>query len=185
MGRQIQFHTLPQDLDEFLKHVQQKDPVVLTEFNSHVRDVGHHRPDTSKSEMLCLWNLTLLPSLERKFIPESNRGSYYRVDYGAPILELSPSMQTTWLGTPALLQGRVYGQFQDANPGHRKWFDSISGWIRRRYTSNPLRRLGGYLGPYALEWFERGGILLPTFIPPGTPAWRAFIESQHRAAGTA
>jgi hypothetical protein len=179
MGRQIQFYMLPEDTEQFMKHVQASAPVVVTEFNSEIPDVRRHQMDAAKKEMLCLWNQALLPHMERKFVPESERGSYYRVEYGAPILELSTSLETRWNGMPALLQGRVYGAFETNDPRHRKWFNSIVRWIRRNYTSNPIRLLGGYLGPRALEWFNGGGVLLPMFMPPDTPEWRAVIETEH------
>ena len=56
---------------------------------------------------------------------------------------------------------------------------TIIGWIRKNFVKNPLKLLGGYIGPNAFKWFQEGGILLPMFEPPLTAEWQAFVESQH------
>jgi hypothetical protein len=89
----------------------------------------------------CLWNQALLPSLERKYIPESDHGPYYRVDSALPVIEFSYPLpvQELWNGKPALTQGRVWAGFEHENkdfddPG--KYRDAITVFC----TSVPTTR---------------------------------------------
>jgi len=58
-------------------------------------------------------------------------------------------------------------------------FRTAKLWINRNFESSPLKMLGGYVGPAAMRWYREGGILLPMFNPPATPAWEEFIANQH------
>lgn len=178
MGRQIHFHMLPEDRDTFLDFVQEQDPVTVG-----LRDADSSRVqplsnlDIRDSKTLCLWNRRLVPLLERKRIPDPG---YYRVDeFSMPILEFTPSLTTTWEGKPALVQGRLYGIFEGKPAEFEKWYDSLMRWIRKNYQKNP-RGTGGYVGPAAFDFYNKGGYLLPQFRPPRTEAWLAEIGKQHR-----
>ena len=177
MGRQVLFHMLPEDFSQFLKFVQERDPVIISVFDSDSPAITTNVPNNK--ETLCLWNQALLPNLTRKFIPESKRGPYYRIDNALPVLELSPSLQTVWNGYPGLLQGRIYESCTTGVAGFMKWFLAITGWIRRHCEKNPVKLLKGYVAPHALKWYQQGGVLLPMFMPPDTLAWRAVVEAQH------
>lgn len=39
--------------------------------------------------------------------------------------------------------------------------------------------MSGYVGPAAYQWYERGGLLLPTYQPPLNEEWRDRINEQH------
>jgi hypothetical protein len=111
MGRQIIFHMLQEDRAAFLKFVQQRDSVVFSDFTADSEDVlpvDLDKRETKGEDWLFLWNLALLPSLKRKYVPASNFGPYYRIDYELPILELSIPVQGAWDEKPALRQGRLY-----------------------------------------------------------------------------
>jgi hypothetical protein len=179
MSRQILFHMLPQDLKDLLDFVHERDPVVVTAYDADSSTIRSQEPDPNKKENLCLWNQSLVPTLTRMFIPESTVGPYYRVDDRLPLLELSTSLQTSWQGYPALLQGRIYGRFENQSTGLEHWFRAISAWIRKHYVRSPVNILRGYLAPFAREWYEKGGYLLPMFLPPDTIEWRSVIEIQH------
>jgi hypothetical protein len=171
---------LPEDREVFLHFVRSRDPVVIVEL---ISDGPGLKPveafDTEHSQSVCLWNQSLLPSLTRKYIARADRGPYYRVDESKlPVLEFTTSFRATWDGKPALGQGRVYGTFEGKPPEFEKWYETIARWLRKNFHRNPTK-MGGYVGPAAYAWFEKGGYLLPTFSPPKTAAWLAEIKKQH------
>ena len=63
--------------------------------------------------------------------------------------------------------------------GHKfaKWYEQIVRYIRKAFVRNPAS-LSGYVGSEAHKWFLKGGLLLPTFIPPVTDAWRRFFDEE-------
>lgn len=153
MGRQILFHMLPRDCEEFLAVLQQRDPLVITSWNSDLSEIE----DLSQSacsfrETLCLWNQPLLPHLERALIERPNGKSYFRIDSSLPVLEMSTSHECEWDGKPALIQGRIWGSFEDKTAGLQGWYDAIVRWIRRNYDRSPGKGLRGYVSPAALQW---------------------------------
>lgn len=179
MGRQILFHMLPEDCNGFLRALRGRDPVAVVDKDSASPEVVE-LPDPCKGGVFAvLWNRSLLPSLEREFIAKSDRGPYYRVSDSLPVLEFSLPSQADWDGKPALTQGRIYASFEVPNEGLRRWYEWAARWIRRNFAKESAGLSGGYVGPAALEWHERGGILLPFIRPPVTPAWQAFVSKQH------
>jgi hypothetical protein len=179
MGRQILFHMLPEDCKEFFNLLRERDPVIAVERDSVSPDIIEVTDPCRGGQTVVLWNQTLLPSLEREYIPQSNRGPYYRVSSSLPVLELFLPVVAEWDRKPALTQGRVYGSFDATNEGLRRWYESIAHWIRRNFTKNPVGLSTGYVGPAARKWYEGGGVLLPMLRPPVTPEWRSFVDAQH------
>jgi hypothetical protein len=185
MGRQIHFYMLPEDRSAFIHYVQGRDPVVATLRES---DSSEIQPlvdlSVGDKKTLCLWNRKLLPRLERKWIPDPG---YYRVDgLHTPTLELSSSFEATWEGKPALGQGRLFGDFDPylgKPPDFEKWYDHLTRWIRKNYRKSPTSS-GGYVGPAAYVFYNKGGYLLPQFLPPKTDAWLAEIGKQHSRSKT-
>ncbi len=180
MGRQIAFHMLPQDCEEFLDFVHNRDPVFVVARDSDSPKIVQIARPCFFGETLCLWNQALLPRLKREYIAESTQGPYYRVDDSLPVLELIPSRQTDWRGRPALTQGRVWGSFDQPSEPLRKWFEAIVRWMRKNYVRAPAD-LFGYVAPAAFQWFLKGGVLLPIFEPPVTRDWLDFVKAQRKA----
>jgi hypothetical protein len=178
MGRQICFYMLREDCEQFLRFVQSRDPVLVVQRDSDSSRVGPVDDPCSLGQDLCLWNQRLLPSLERKYIPQSVKGPYYRVDGSLPTLEFFLPRPADWDGRPALTQGRVYATFDQPTEGLRIWYEGIARWIRKNFTRNPIARVGGYAGPAALQWHRDGGLLLPFVRPLVTPQWRAILFPQ-------
>jgi len=183
MGRQIQFHMMPEDQDAFLRFIQESDPVVLIERDhptdrdvQPVKDIANNRLG-----ICCLWNRRFLPALEREYVPHAR---YYKYVVGTsrlPLLELSPSIRSEWEGKPALIQGRLYGEFEPhlrRPPTFENWYEKLVRWIRKNFKKNPAG-WGGYVGPAAYQFHLEGGYLLPNFLPPRTDAWLAEIGKQH------
>jgi hypothetical protein len=73
-----------------------------------------------------------------------------------------------------LLRGRLWAEISgwrmsaptervEKSAAFRKWFNSLTGWIKRHYT----RTAGGdYLGPGAAEFYRRGGVLVQADFAP-------------------
>jgi hypothetical protein len=179
MGRQIQFHMLPEDCAHFLRYVQERDPVIVIPFTSKSRQL-QEALSPCKGGWFCLWNQAISHSIEYQHVPQSKVGPHYRIDDSGPVLEFSPSSLETWNGRSALRQSRIYtGHTADKGSNFVRWFNALSGWIRRNYLSSPDKFIGGYVGPAALEWFKQGGLLLPMIYPPITPEWLAVFETQN------
>lgn len=179
MGKQVQFHMLPEDMQEFLGFIQKQDDIVITCRDLDSPEIFPIIDPIKESETMVLWNKRLLPFLERKLVQRPGGDDYQRVDCSLSTIELTPSRITKWKDTPALLQGRIYIFFDKPVPGYDAWYQSIARWIRRNYRKNPLKLLKGYIGPEAFDWYRDGGIMLPMFEPPYTLEWLSFIENQH------
>jgi hypothetical protein len=173
---------LPEDRAAFIDFVQHRDSVVITEFTSASPDVQPVDPSQipAKKDLLCLWNLALLSSLKRKHVPVSDVGPYYRIDSSLPILEFSVPNHTAWDGQPALTQGRLYAYAYQDHAALRTWYEALVRWLRKSFAKNPITWMSGYVGPAAYRWYENGGLLMPTYLPPVNPEWRARIDEQHR-----
>jgi hypothetical protein len=185
MGRQIHFHMLPEDRNTFLRFARECGPVAIILRDADSSEVQPLADlDIGDGKTLCLWNRKLLPHLERKWIPDPG---YYRVEgLQTPTLEFTSSFVATWEGKPALGQGRLFGDFDpllEKPPDFEKWYETLVRWIRQNYRKNPAST-GGYVGPAAFEFYNRGGYLLPNFLPPRTKEWLAEIGKQHSRSKT-
>jgi len=176
---------LPRDCEAFFKYLHQRTNVVVAPRDA---DVSKIEPvsgfDVADGKTLCLWNLGLLPSLERAWIPDPG---YYRVDIlRQPVLEFTQCLLTTWEEKPALVQGRLFGDFDEylGKPlEFEKWFDALARWMRKNLEKNPTAT-GGYVGPAAYGLYKSGGFLLPQFLPPRSKVWLTEIGKQHRSVNT-
>jgi hypothetical protein len=177
MGRQIQFHMLADDMRKFFAFVQERDPVIVTLKSSCSPEIQSVADPSSETQTIILWNRTILSSLERKHIVYPGR-EYYGIDLSLPILEFSPSESSDWNGRPGLLQGRLYGLFEQPSPEYEKWYNALARWIRKNCANARIPLLDGYIGPSAYEWFKTGGLLLPMFLPPITNQWLSWVEAQ-------
>jgi hypothetical protein len=181
MGRQTQFHILEYDCAELISFIKAHDPIVVISYDSESPEVREVEKPCEQARHYCLWNQALLQSLEYRYILESNRGSYYRVDSRLPIIEFTPSVPVEWSGRDGLLQGRLYGSFEcgeDYKKRFASWYNALGRWIRKNWVKNPVPLLNGYVGPAALDAYRRGLILLPMFKPPLTPQWRSWSVAQ-------
>jgi hypothetical protein len=176
---------LPEDVEALLTHIKSRHSVIVAR-----RDAANSATVESLASLprngnkaLILWNQELLPVLRRKLISGATLGDYYRVDETAqPVLEFETSILGQWRDTPSLTQGRIYGDFDNKSKDFSRWFDQITRHIRGAFVKNPVR-LSGYIGPAAYKWFRQGGLLLPTFLPPDTPAWRKFFDNEDSIRG--
>jgi|SRR5215472_1405717 len=187
MGKQTQFHMLAEDCKQFLGFVQKRDPVVVVDWTSEFPGLEEVREPWARGGWYCLWNQALLPSLERTFIPTSDRGPYYRINSRLPVIEFSYANphQDLWNARQALTQGRVWAGFELQNKGFERWYNAVVRWISKNFIRNPVP-LDGYVGPAAYEWFKNGGVLLPMLRPPITSQWLSWVDAQdHMRASVA
>ena len=181
MGKQILFHMFPEDCKSLLEFARGRDRIVPVLRSTSVEEIQPVSNACEATEALSLWNRSLISHLTRKYIPDAENGPYFRVDSSLPVLELINSRRVDWNGTPALLQGRIWGAFERPSQAYLSWFDSIARWIRRSFARE--ESLKGYVSPSVNRWQIEGGILLPMFSPPDTPEWRKFIQEQRAGVG--
>jgi hypothetical protein len=178
MGRQVEFHALPEDLAGFLDFVQHRDDVVLTPRDSNSSLVQPLADPIAERGLITIWNRRIINRLERKLVQRTGGRDYYTVASVEPTIECSPCQRVEWLGRQALVQGRIYGSFDDRAPEYERWYEALARWIRSRFSRLPGAFEGTWVAPGTIQWFLEGGILLPTFEPPDTPAWRRFLAEQ-------
>ena len=180
VGRQVQLSMLPDDRDALLAEIRSHADVELVMRDGDSSDVQPLASIPGRAVgTLILWNKLFTPTLERKLV-NTAVPPYHRIDESAlPVLEFSDCILTEWHGSPALTQGRIYGQFNGKATAFEKWFESTVRYIRRCWQKNPVPELKGYVGPAASKWFDAGGLLLPMFVPPVTADWLRVINRQH------
>jgi len=181
MGRQTRFHMLPDDCRRFVQFLQERDPVIVTNW---------HSPTTPEPEecvrpwetggMYCLWNQAILPELRREAT-----GAYFNISFSAAVIELSykSPVVEAWNGQPALLQGRIWTGCGVENKAFQNWYNAAVRWILKNFVRDQALGLDrDSVGPAAYEWFRNGGLLLPYFRPPLTDAWLGWtsVQNQHR-----
>jgi hypothetical protein len=180
MGRQITFHMLQDDKEEFFRFLASRHDVFATAWTSDSRAIVQCGSPAHEKSTLALWELCSETQRERKKIVRDDGSVVYEFDRQDSVLEFSPSGLVTHQGSPALLQGRLYSFLSDMGVETAGLFRSGSQWIRRSFEACPYKLLGGYVGPAAMRWHRDGGVILPMFNPPATQAWEEFIKSQHR-----
>ncbi len=171
---------LASDCEQFLRFVQERDPVVPIPWDSNSLEIKEIPHPCTDSGTYCLWNQAVLPFLERKQVVRAGQEPYYRVDSALPVIEFSSpgTSPDFWNNKPALLQGRIWGGFETANIEFEGWYEALVRWVRRHFLKNPIPLLGGFIGPAAFEWFRGGGLLLPMLRPPVTSEWLAWATAQ-------
>lgn len=180
MGRQTQLHVLAKDVNDLLVAMHDKEPleVALRSGKAAAPERLGFVPENLSGEILVLWSERFAPNLQGCYVPA--HPPYYCVDEQTEsVFELSLSGKTTWQSRPALTQGRIYAVFQNKQPQFEKSYDQVIRYIRQHWRKNPTAWMGGYLGPAASEWFDRGGVLLPNYIPPLRSDWIERLAEQH------
>jgi hypothetical protein len=154
-----------EDEEEFLEHVRSLGNLLILPATSPSSDFTPllGLPDPSQDEStrrFWLQNASTGLPLVTEHVPEKD---YYVVDgFQSPVIEFWRSWTATQIMMPGAMQADM--NYVDSNKGDlskkpaefRKWFESIDGWIRKKY-----RRLGVYVfaGPGAQKFKEQGGIL--------------------------
>jgi hypothetical protein len=181
MGRQITFHMLQEDKEEFFRFLTPRHDVFATAWTSDSREVIRYGAPAHEKGALALWELRSETQRERKRILRDDDSVVYEFDRQNSVLEFSPSDLVTHEGSPALLQGRLYSFLNEMSVETAGLFKTARQWIKRSFEPCPFTLLGGYIGPAAMRWHRDGGVILPMFNPPATQAWEDFIKSQHQA----
>ena len=76
MGKQVQFHMLPEDMQEFLGFIQKQDDIVITCRDLDSPEIFPIIDPIKESETMVLWNKRLLPFLERKLVQRPGGDDY-------------------------------------------------------------------------------------------------------------
>jgi hypothetical protein len=95
MGRQILFHMLPEDCEDFLEFVQRRNRVLLTPFLADFPEIQtlRNRAD-AYGQWLCLWNQELLSTLLRRRVHDLSPS--HRVEDSLPLLQLETYAPVEW-----------------------------------------------------------------------------------------
>jgi hypothetical protein len=181
MGRQIQIHAFPSDINGLIARVDSSGSTEMAMWMGAAAtpEPIAFLPDHLTGKTIALWTNTFAPNLQRGYVADA-QPPYHVMDVNTEhVLELSLSGLTSWNGKDALTQGRIYAIFDGKQPEFERWYDKFIRHIRRSWTKNPVGWMGGYVGPAAMTWFERGGILLPNYVPPLRSDWIQRLSEQH------
>jgi hypothetical protein len=154
-----------EDEEEFLEYVRSLGNLLILPATSTSSDFTplYGLPEPSQDEStrkFWLQNIAVGLPLVTEQVPEKD---YYVVDgFQSPVIELWRSWTVSQTMMPGGMQvdmNYIDSELQDLakKPAEfRKWFESIDGWLRKKY-----RRLGIYVfaGPGAQKFREQGGIL--------------------------
>lgn len=179
MGRQITFHMLQRDEEEFFRFLASQHDVFATAWTSDSSEVLRSESPAQEKDSLAVWEPHPETFRARKRIVRDDGSVVYEFDRQISVLEFSPSGLIDHEGVPALLQGRLYSFLSEMDAETVGLFRTANKWIRRSFQPCPYELLGGYIGPEAMRWHRDGGVILPMFNPPATQAWEEFIKNQH------
>lgn len=166
---------------QFVRFLQQRDPVIVIQRDSHSKDIEDVRDPWKLPSHYCLWNQALVPMMQRRFV--AREPSPYHTAAELPVIEFwySPLIED-WNGRSALTQCRIWASFENLCEGFESWYNAVIRWIRTRFVKDSVM-LHGYIGTAAYEWFKAGGLLLPHLRPPVTKEWLSWVDAQdqHRS----
>jgi len=159
------FYMSKEDEDEFLEYVSSLGNLLILPATSPSSDFTpmYGLPEPSQDEStkrFWLQNTAVGLPLVTEQVPEKD---YYVVDgFQSPVIEFWRSWTVSQIMMPGGIQADVNYIDNDKQDlakkpvEFRKWFESVDGWIRKKY-----RRLGIYVfaGPGAQKFREQGGIL--------------------------
>ena len=165
MPKLLVFYMSKEDEDEFLEYVRSLGNLLILPATSPSSDFTpmYGLPEPSQDEStrrFWLQNTGVGLPLVAEQVPEKD---YCVVDgFQSPVIEFWRSWTMSQIMLPGGMQADMNyidseRQDLDLKPAEfRKWFDSVDGWIRKKY-----RRLGIYVfaGPGAQKFREQGGIL--------------------------
>src|SRR5450755_3272973 len=109
MGHQVTFHMLQEDKEEFFRFLASQHNVFVTLWTSDNCEVKRIGSPAHEKGDLALWESRSEAQPERKKIERDGGLVVYEFDRQNSVLEFSPSALVTHEGSPALLQGRLYG----------------------------------------------------------------------------
>ncbi len=184
MSRQIQLHILPQDLNDLLLAFASEPLFVAMKHGATAApEPLAFASDNLAGKGLVIWNKRFSPVLQRDYVAQADPPYYLINEQSESVLDVSMSGFTSWRRRSALMQGRIYGVFENKDPEFAKWYERIARFIRRHWHKNPASWMSGYIGPAANQWFESGGLLLPNYVPPVRNDWIERLGQQHPGWG--
>jgi hypothetical protein len=181
MGRQTRFHMLPEDCRRFVQFLRERDPIIVTKwYSTKSAEIEEVACPWENGGMYCLWNRAILQKLKRH-----QTGKHFNVEFAAPVIEFSyDAALGPWNGQPALCQGRIWASFETESKSFESWYNAVVRWIRKNFIRDQaVGHRQDSFGPVAYDWYRSGGLLLPSFRPPVTADWLAWVsvQNQHRS----
>ncbi len=180
MGKQVRFYMMPEDELAFLQFVCQDQNVSLLASSSPtpelqvIKNLLSSPQQRSELVTILLWNkafpigdndvqeihLTEYKEEIGAFV-ETGKVIYSINTSSAYVIEFSPS----FVRGDELVKGRIWADMYRLErdtlvykgKDFESWYDRIARWLRRNFKS--IRGVDGYLGPQALEWYQKGGKL--------------------------
>lgn len=174
MGMQVNFYMSPEDEAEFLEYLRTQDGVrILKDWTDspHPRELGRlPEPGTHSWFQVWLHNREISPAPALLFVEKQDR--YCMDAFAEEVIEFNRSIMRDGY----LTRGRLWAEFAgwDRSDPHvtikkseafRRWFNRLSGWIKRRATRNVL---GDYVMPGASEFAAGGGKLVQAAFADGS-----------------
>jgi hypothetical protein len=172
VGKQVNFFMYGTDEDAFLAAARQRGELYILRYTSpnETFEVLTDLPpsDEPGSFQVWLWDRSVCKPPVVSWVEQQR---YYTIDrFASEVIEFNRSYEREG----RLVRGRIWAEFatwQTSSPqvvtekslAFRKWFDSLAGWIKRRYTRTPD---GWYMGPKAREFQQRGGHFLELDFAP-------------------
>jgi len=163
MGRQVNFFMLNEDIIEFEKAIRKKEEVIILGepmYEPKLRIIESLSIKDINDEWFWVY-LTRRNDLYAISIKKINKQQYWLIDpLHSPVVEFGKSS----FNGKVLRRSRIYydpyyydeeGNVIEKPKDFIKWADSLLRWIRRHYKKDPV--WGFYIGPAALEWYQRTG----------------------------
>jgi hypothetical protein len=170
---------LDEDRRAFFRFLRSQIDVFASTWTSHDEEIITMKTPELSSETLALWTGNSGFAPNRKSVKGEDQSTAFVFEWDSEAIEYEPSRIVLRGGVAALLQGRLYNMPAKSMGPQPLLLKLAKGWLRRSCESCPFKEFRGYIGPFALKWFQAGGLLLPMFNPPFTPAWEGLLSRQH------
>ena len=174
MGTQINFYMSPDDEAEFLAYLRSQEGVqILKDWTSTatpIRLKDLPEPGTHAWFQVWLWNDRISPPPALRLVEKQ---ACYCIDAGSQeVIEFDRSVKDG----DRLVRGRLWAEFVSwdrsepdvmgqKSDAFKKWFNRLSGWIRRRSERNAM---GDYVMRGARRFIEAGGVLAQAVFSDGS-----------------
>lgn len=171
-GRQVNFYMTNEDERQFVDFLMTTGDVVLHAYTSMTPRFEPVRllPEPYSGDFwyaFTILNRSISSNLRVRFI--SQQGYYVVDELNSSVIEFTRSVPETSI--KAVHRGRIWADLTwldnekkiivHKEPAFKKWYETIAGWIRRKYIR--LDQLE-YAGPDAIKLRDEGGALLT--VPP-------------------
>ena len=168
VSRQIAFHATEDEVVALVERCCRETRLVITERDSRTPGVYFAPLKTlsfSSRGAFTVTSAEIAETMSRKLVPNSEIGTYYRIEYSGRWFELEPPVTTVWKNAPALISGRIYlsGSVSNAD-SIALLFGRVARAMRRQFSY--IRECLCYASPKALQSVIDGAWILGSYRPP-------------------